>query len=247
MPDETLNDEPRGSGNGRRKAIRLASLSLWAAVMVWQAYATISDPTLVGVVTTAGFMLLFSLVLAQLFFLRWLGERKLSRAMVRLHGSAYLSDLDNLPNRNYLLSELRREMPRSRASGMPFVLIILTMDTFGEVCERRGEDFGERSLKALAQVLKRFTRTSDFIAHLGGPQFCVMLNECPYENAFIYLQRMPGTIAVSDGRQMLEVPVTARVHAYDMENLYATDVLRDAEESKPLRRSEAPVFGSEAA
>ena len=197
MPQEMLKDETQSKSEGRRKVIRLASLTLWATVIGWQVYATIGNPTVVGIFTTAGFTLLFAAVTAQLFLFRWLGERKLHRAMTRLHGSAYLSDLDNLPNRNYLLSELRREMPRSRATGTPFVLIVLSMDTFAEVCERRGDDFGQRSLKALAQVLKRFTRTSDFIAHLGGPQFCVMLNECLYESAFIYLQRVPGTIAVS--------------------------------------------------
>jgi hypothetical protein len=39
---------------------------------------------------------------------------------------------------------------------------------------------------------------------------------------------------------MLEVRVTARMMQYDMESLYATDVLHDAEESAPLRRKEAP-------
>ncbi|MFN0147136.1 MAG: GGDEF domain-containing protein [Dehalococcoidia bacterium] len=247
MPKETPNEPTQSPANVRRTAIRAVSLAAWAGVICWQVYATLSNPTLVEVVTTAGFTLLFLAVLAQMFLFRRLGDRKLHRAMTRLQGSAYLSDLDNLPNRNYLLSELRREMPRARTTETPFVLIILTMETFADVSERRGEAFGQRSLMALAQVLKRYTRTSDFIAHLGGPQFCVMLNECLYENAFIYLQRVPGTIAVSDGHRMLEVPVTARVHVYDMENLYATDVLRDAEECKPLRRAEQPVFGSEAA
>ena len=96
-------------------------------------------------------------------------------------------------------------------------------------------------------MLKRFTRTSDFISHLGGPRFCVMLNECRHDDASIYLQRVPGSIAVSDGRQMLEVPVTARIHEYDLENLYATDVLRDAEESQPLRRKDKESFTGEAA
>src|SRR5205085_6302814 len=116
-----------------------------------------------------------------------------------------------------------------------------------EVRARRGDEFAERSVHGLADVLKRFTRTSDFVAHLGGHRFCVMLNECRYEDCFIYLQRVPGSIAVSDGHHMYEVPVSARIHQYDMEGLYATDVLRDAEETRPLRRREVSHFGSEAA
>ena len=37
---------------------------------------------------------------------------------------------------------------------------------------------------------------------------------------------------------MYDVTVTARVHQYDMESLYATDVLREMEESRPLRRKD---------
>jgi len=46
---------------------------------------------------------------------------------------------------------------------------------------------------------------------------------------------------------MLDVPVTARVSQYDMEALYATDVLRDLEEMRPLRRREQPRMDSLAA
>jgi hypothetical protein len=43
------------------------------------------------------------------------------------------------------------------------------------------------------------------------------------------------------------VPVSARMMQYDLEALYATDVLRDVEEAKPLRRREEPRLGSQAA
>ncbi len=55
-------------------------------------------------------------------------------------------------------------------------------------------------------------------------------------------------IAVSDGHRMFEVPVSARLHEYDMESLYATDVLREVEDAQPLRRREQqPRPWSEAA
>ncbi len=246
-PNESSSAGPSSVTHSRRRLLRLVSLAIWIGVIAWQAFSTVGSPTPLNLITTVGFLLLFAIAHAQILLVRWLGERRLARALARMQGNAYLSELDNLPNRNYLLSELRREMPRARADRSPFVLILLSMDTLDEIRMRRGEEFTERSLKALAQVLKRFTRTSDFIAHLGGPDFCVMLNECEYDNAFIYLQRVPGSIAVSDGHRMYEIPVSARVHQYDMENLYATDVLRDAEETAPLKRKMLQHFGSEAA
>jgi len=233
--------------NGRKLAVRVVSLVLWAIIIAYQVAVTVMDPAIVNIITTVAFVLLCVVVNVQLLLVGWLGKRSWMRLAAKLHGSSYLSELENLPNRNYLLSELRREMPRSRAQGTPFVLIVLSLETLDEIRARRGDDFADRAITGLAMVLKRFTRTSDFIAHLGGHRFCVMLNECSLEDSHIYLQRIPGTIAVSDGHRMYEVPVSARLAQYDMESLYATDVLRDAEEAKPLRRQETLRFGSEAA
>jgi diguanylate cyclase (GGDEF)-like protein len=244
LPEESEGLPPSGR---RRAVIRSISLVLWISVLVVQGLTTLDQPGLVNGVILAGFALLFVAVNAQILIVRWVGERRWSRAMHRFNGSAYLSELENLPNRNYLLSELRREMPRARSVAVPFVLVILSLDSIDEIRSRRGDAFAERAVRGLADVVKRFARTSDFTAHLGGHRFCVMLNEARYEECFVFLQRVPGSIAVSDGRHMYEVPLSARVHEYDLEGLYATDVLRDAEETRPLRRREVSHFGSEAA
>jgi diguanylate cyclase (GGDEF)-like protein len=233
--------------HGRKRALRAVSMVLWVAIILIQGTRTFAEPSTINWFSFIGFVGLFFAVNAQLFLVRWLGERRMRRLVARLHGSAYLSELDNLPNRNYLLSELRREMPRARACGTPFVLIVLSLDNFSDVEQRRGSEFAGRALTGMAQVLRRFTRTSDFIAHLGGADFAVLLNEARHAESFIYLQRVPGSIAVSDGHRMFEVPISARIHEYDLQSLYATDVLRDAEETKPMRRREVQRHGSEAA
>jgi len=179
--------------------------------------------------------------------MRWMSHRRWRRVTGRLMGSAYLSDFQGLPNRNYVLAELRREMPRARSLRAPFVLVQLSLDDIAGVRERRGKEFGDRAVNALAEVLKRLTRSSDFLAHLGEARFCVMLVECTSEQSWTYLRRVPGSIAVSDGHHMFDVPVTARIYQYDLESLYATDVLQEVEDMRPLRRREDPRAGSIAA
>jgi diguanylate cyclase (GGDEF)-like protein len=247
MGDEQTGEVQAERASFRRRLVRVVSYAIWASILVWLGLLVFRDPSPTNLITVAGMTGLFLIVNAQMLLVRWLGQRRFDRTMAKLHGSAYVSELEGLPNRNYLLAELRREMPRARANETPFVLIVLSLDTLAEIAQRRGPDFSDRAMRSLAQVLKRLTRTSDFVAHLDGPRFCVMLNECTRNQAFIYLQRVPGTVAVSDGRHMYEVPLSARVHEYDLENLYATDVLREAEEMRPLRRKEVQYFGSEAA
>lgn len=248
QPIEPTAERPEKPGKDTRKhVIRIALLVAWGVVLALQVTATVRNPSVSNLVVSSAFALLFVIVNANLFLIGWMGGRSWRRVSSRLHGAAYLSDFHNLPNRNYVLAELRREMPRARAHNTPFVLIQLSLETIDQVRERRGEDFADRSVNALVDALKRLTRSSDFLAHLGGPRFAVMLVECTLEESYIYLKRVPGNVSVSDGHQMLDVPVTARVHQYDLESLYATDVLRDLEETKPLRRREQPRMDSLAA
>ena len=233
--------------SGRRRWVRMVSLLLWAVVIAFQVATAAANPSFVNVFTTSAFVLLCLAVNAQLFMVRWMGQRNWHRVMSRMHRSSYVSDAHNLPNRNYLLAELRREMPRARVSRNPFTLVLVSLDTLEEVRARRGEGFAFRAAAALADTLRRVTRNADFISHLEGARFCVMLNECSAEEAWVYLRMLPGVVAVSDGRTMYDVPVSARMLQYDLEALYATDVLRDVEEAKALRRREDVRVGSQAA
>ncbi|MGI8927662.1 MAG: GGDEF domain-containing protein [Tepidiformaceae bacterium] len=239
MPVDTQQLEYEDApANRRRTIIRVCSFVLWGAVIALQGAVAARNPSLKNIFAAGMFALLFLCVHTQLLLVQWAGRRHWQSLDSKLRGSAYLGDLHSLPNRNYALAELRREMPRARATGAPFVIVLLTLETLGEVRERRGEDFAERALNSMVDLLRRITRTSDFIAHLDEGRFCMVLNECALADVWRYLRRVPGTIAVSDGHSMFEVPVAARIHQYDMESLYATDVLREAEESLPLRRKE---------
>lgn len=231
----------------RRHVVRLAGLVGWGILLGLVYALAIKEPGAGNGIAAGGLTLVFVLVNVQMIVARWLGSRSLQRLSSKLHGSAYLSELANLPNRNYLLAELRREMPRSRSIQAPFVLIQLSIDEIGSIRERRGGDFADRAVGSLADTLKRLTRSSDFIAHLAGARFCVMLVECTREQSWIYMKRVPGAIPVSDGLRMLDVTVTARIHEYDLESVYATDVLREVETAKPLRRKEEPRVDSIAA
>lgn len=230
-------ETPDRSGGGRRRTvIRVVSMLLWGVIVAYAASQAVREPSVTNLVTAGGLVVLFALVNAQMFLVQWAGKRSFRRLSAKLNGSGYISELGGLPNRNYLLAELRREMPRARSEETPFTLIIFSLDTLDEVIERRGPDFGERVMHSAVELLRRSTRNSDFLAHLGGTRFCVLLVECTYQEGFNYLKRVPGTVPASDGLHMYDVPLTARMAQYDMESLYATDVLSEAEESQPLRR-----------
>lgn len=238
VADRDLFDEAaeeREPGRGRHY-LRFALLVVWGAATVWVVASAAVNPTVSQVVVAAAFVGLCIILNLQLLLLRWAGRRSWSALVTRLSGAAYFNEEYKLPNRNYLLSELRREMPRARKSGKPFVLVELSIDNIADVRERRGEEFAGRASKALTSLVKRISRETDFVAHLGDSRLCVLLTDCRLDQSYIFLERIPPVVAVSDGRDMLDVPVTARLHEYDQQSLYATDVLREVEAATPLRR-----------
>lgn len=231
----------------RRLVLRIVSFILWGVVLAFYGYPAVTEPTTSNVTVALTLLGLFILVNLQLLAVAWSGRRRERALSAKLRASGYLSEEFDLPNRNYLLAELRREMPHARDQGVPFSLVILSLADWDGVKERRGEAFARRAAAAFADLLRRITRGSDFLAHLEGATFAILLTECSFDQAFEFLKRVPGSIGVSDGRRVLDVPITARLIEYDMESLYATDVLREAEAAQPLRRREEPRPWSEAA
>jgi diguanylate cyclase (GGDEF)-like protein len=222
--------------NRRRVLLRLGGLAVWVVLMGIVISSAVRSPSLVSIISAAAFLLLFGVVYAQIMLVDSAGRRGLRHFHSRMGGGDYIDDRHELPNRNYLLAELRREMPRARNQGVPFVVLVVTLDELGGIRERRGEDFAERAVVSLSDLLRRVTRQSDFLSYIEGSEFAVVLNECDRNQAIHYLRRLPGTLAVSDGRRMFDVAIAIRLHEYDMESLYATDVLKEAEASIPLRR-----------
>lgn len=229
-------DIPQPRTAWRRRAVGLVSFLLWIAALVSFGRYTADHPTLAHGGLFLVLALLFASVHARVLLVRWSGTRAFRRLHNRMHGSVYISDVANLPNRNYLLAELRREMPRARETGKPFVLVVVSIDGYDQLKERRGEELIARVLADTGNALQQVTRRSDFVAHLGGADFGVLLTECTLEQSYKYYNRLPLEVQVEQRRQRVSVALGLRAAQYDMESLYATDVLREAEKAPPIRQ-----------
>ena len=231
---------PSGVRRRRKAAVRNAALLLWGALIALETLNAVTDPTSLNIGIAVMFVLLCVCVSAQIFVARWANNQHWRRLVVRMHGTNYLAEAFNLPNRNYLMSELRREMPRARQSKMHFYLLQVSFDSFVEVRMRRGQEFCDRALGALAATLERVSGT-DFLSYLEQTRFVILVNDTDPQSVMRLLRTIPGAIPVSDGHTTWDVPVSARVLQYDREALYASDLIRELEESAPLRRRDQPL------
>ncbi|MEK7321938.1 MAG: EAL domain-containing protein [Pseudomonadota bacterium] len=93
----------------------------------------------------------------------------------RLHYLAYHDVLTGLPNRQLFMERLEHALALSRTSGRQLAVLCLDVDCFKIINDTLGHEFGDRVLKALAELLSAQTGPGDTVARLSGDEYAVLL------------------------------------------------------------------------
>ncbi len=122
-----------------------------------------------------------------------------------------------LPNRQYLIDELIRDVARTGRYGEPLTLAVLEIAGLERLRSTWGENVVDRAGKHVAETLRRITRTSDFIARVDESRFAAMLVQCSDEQAKAFLDRASLAVANrplrAEGEQRLPIYVTVNARA----------------------------------
>lgn len=84
--------------------------------------------------------------------------------------------LTNVYNRGKLDSLLEKEIRYSRRYNIIFSLIMIDVDYFKAINDKYGHLEGDKVLIQISQILKKITRTTDYIGRWGGEEFLII---CP--------------------------------------------------------------------
>jgi diguanylate cyclase (GGDEF)-like protein/PAS domain S-box-containing protein len=95
----------------------------------------------------------------------------------RLQFLAHHDTLTGLPNRGMFADRAREAVAHARRHGKTAAFLFLDMDNFKQVNDRLGHEVGDELLKVIAARLRSSVRGDDFIARIGGDEFCVLLQE----------------------------------------------------------------------
>ncbi|MDH3597567.1 MAG: GGDEF domain-containing protein [Rhodospirillales bacterium] len=107
-------------------------------------------------------------------------ERRIAeqRARIRyLEDLSITDELTGLLNRRGFHVELDRALARAQRQGETGVLLLCDLNNFKPINDTFGHPAGDAVLCAVAGLLCRRTRRSDYVARLGGDEFAVLMTD----------------------------------------------------------------------
>jgi diguanylate cyclase (GGDEF)-like protein/PAS domain S-box-containing protein len=102
---------------------------------------------------------------------------QLQRDARRLEFLAHHDPLTGLPNRAMFAERAREAVAHARRHDKTAALLFLDLDNFKQINDTLGHEVGDSMLKAIAARLRGAVRGDDFIARIGGDEFCVLLQD----------------------------------------------------------------------
>jgi diguanylate cyclase len=117
-------------------------------------------------------------------------ESELQRLNEALADQARRDPLTGLGNRLRLEEDLVGFDARRVRYGHSYCVLLCDIDHFKALNDRHGHQAGDRVLRAVADTLRRESRSSDAVYRYGGEEFLVLLAEQTLEGAMIVSQRM---------------------------------------------------------
>jgi diguanylate cyclase (GGDEF)-like protein/PAS domain S-box-containing protein len=95
----------------------------------------------------------------------------------RLEFLAHHDTLTGLPNRGMFAERAREAVAHARRHDKAAAFLFLDLDNFKPVNDSLGHEVGDGLLKAIASRLRASVRGDDFVARIGGDEFCVLLQD----------------------------------------------------------------------
>lgn len=139
------------------------------------------------------------------------GPLRMAALMAEARRLASTDTLTGLMNRRAFFEKI--DLVRKAKPESPMSLLLMDLDHFKQVNDKKGHDAGDAVLQSVAQVLTGIARKTDVVARWGGEEFVVGLMHTAETGARIAAERVRRAIAETPAKlpsgEML--PVTASI------------------------------------
>lgn len=114
-------------------------------------------------------------------------ERQLLRDSIR--ALSFKDELTDVYNRRGFITLVQGEMELAKRMKKGFILFLIDLDYLKKINDTYGHNYGDQTLKTIAECLKGTFRGYDIIGRLGGDEFAVAAFNALLENAISIKER----------------------------------------------------------
>jgi diguanylate cyclase (GGDEF)-like protein len=161
-----------------------------------------------------------------------------------LRRASVTDELTGLYNRRGFLTLAEQQLRLARRQGRDLVLFFADLDGFKQVNDHFGHAAGDRTLHAVASLLRDSVRDSDIVARLGGDEFTVLAVDGDASTAHAILRRINARIAHLNARHELAAPVSVsigHVRIASTQTLSLDELLASADDRLYTRKAQRSV------
>ncbi|MCV0427831.1 MAG: GGDEF domain-containing protein, partial [Roseibium sp.] len=150
---------------------------------------------------------------------------------------AMRDSLTGLYNRRFLLEEAANQVKSwSSDQHQNHWLALLDLDSFKNINDSFGHDFGDAVLKSFAQHLTVLAGDKDIVARLGGDEFCIVFCQREEDQVVKILEELLQTIQSS--------PVTHDDENQTMKASIGVAPLRDGNLAEALKTADLRLYSA---
>lgn len=118
-----------------------------------------------------------------------------SRDFEHQYKLATTDGLTELYNHRYFQDTLRKQIDSAKRYEEEFSLIILDIDFFKKFNDKYGHQVGDEVLRTVSKILKKNTRTTDYVCRYGGEEMSIILPHTTKEEAMVNAERICKAVA----------------------------------------------------
>ena len=161
-----------------------------------------------------------------------LAEQK--KSAEKLTYLAMHDELTKLPNRRHLEEYIDRMIAHAERYKEKMALFYIDLDGFKAVNDNLSHEAGDIVLKAITEKFKAFIRSDEFIARIGGDEFCLVVNKVSHRNELKYtaqrlIKMCSGTIPING--KNVEIGMSIGISSYPENGKKYRDLLSMADKA----------------
>lgn len=144
---------------------------------------------------------------------------------------AAIDELTGLYNFRYFQKSMIAEMKRSARHGLVFSLVFMDLDYLKRINDSYGHSEGDRVLREVAMIIKKYKRTEDTVCRYGGDEFLFLLPQTECQGALMAINRIREKIEEDIHAGELSVTMSAGISCFPEDSEELEDLLDYADKA----------------